>query len=162
MNDTTAVATNGHAFDMASLALVPMEEGKPMVLRSPTTGKPLLNSAGVEVSITLLSQHSEMFRVAMRNVQMSRVPYRAQLKKEQPDYPDDAPMPLERLDEEDVDLLTAVTRGWTIDQMDGQPFPFTHQNVRKLWSDPRFVHYRQYAMSFITVDRNFFVGNAGG
>lgn len=158
MNDLTP--TNGLPFDLSSVGLA-VETGRPMILRHPATGAVLRNQDGSPVSILLLGQYSETFRVKMRAIQLNRPNVREQLKREIPNFGDNDPLPVQAVEDEDTELVCACTCGWTIEQLDGQRFEFSPENARKLWWDPRFAHYRAAALGFIMGDRNFFGGSTG-
>ena len=46
---------------------------------------------------------------------------------------------------EDAHVVAACTVGWTIEAMDGEPFPYSPENALRLWTDKRFVALRDTA-----------------
>jgi hypothetical protein len=142
------------AFDLAEYydTLTLAEEGIPMTLLNLRTRQPLLNDDGSPVTISLLGQQSKTFRALMGIVQSRRA--EIGLRNQQTDT--------DQREREDIDFLVACTTDWTIQSLDGQPFPCTMQNIRKLWNDPRFRTLRGIALGFVMNDANFLPPSPSG
>lgn len=65
---------------------------------------------------------------------------------------------VERNEQEFAAVLAACTVSWTFDQLDGEPFPCTLENARRLWTDDRFRSDRERAEEFVSSDANFTKG----
>jgi hypothetical protein len=119
--------------------------GKPMKIFHPRSAQPIVDDAGQEVTITLKGKYSDEYKAAMRVVSdraRDRAARGVQITPEENKR-------------EEVDILTAVTVGWTFDQLGGVPFPFTPENARVLWSDERFAWVFEQATRFAANDGNF-------
>jgi len=125
--------------------LSPSEEGRKMHLSHPRTGDPWRDSAGNPLYITLLGQHSGAVQGAMEALQ-------ARLEARSPGAPIRT---REERAADDAEVLTAATRFWAFETMDGKPFPCTPENARRFWSDPRFAWIRHRALRFIADDGVF-------
>lgn len=123
----------------------PSEEGRKMYLTHPRTGDPWRDSGGNALYITLLGQHSGAVQGAFESLQ-------ARLEARQPGAP--VRTRTERA-QDDAEVLTAATRFWNFESMDGKPFPCTPDNALRFWSDPRFAWIRHRALRFIADDGSF-------
>ena len=133
-------------FDIASLdTLTLSERGVPMTVVNPKTAMPVLDTAGKPVVIMLKGRAADAFETTQEAIRQARgdraargiISSTAEIK------------------EEDVRLLCALTMGWTIEQIDGQDFPFSPENARRLWSDPRWPWLKERAIQFAQGDGNF-------
>lgn len=145
-------------FDLSSLdTYTEAAKGVPMPLIDLRNGNPIYNpDDGSAVTITLLGRNSEEYRAVMRSVQKRRV--ERQQRGVQPSEDD--------IRADDFEVIVACTKGWTIRMLDGQPFPFSVENARRLWSDRRFQWLFERASMFIADDANFLAtarpGSTGG
>ena len=145
-------------FDLAACDLLtPSNEGKPFTLAHTydrlgfPMGASYRTSEGKPVTITLLGQNSAVGRETLKKLRDELAAIEANGQKMTP----------ELRDKHNTTYLCAMTAGWTIEQLDGGPFPVTPQNTEKLWSDPRFAWLREPALSFIARDANFLAPPAG-
>lgn len=133
-------------FDLNSLdTLTRSQTGTDMPVTHPRTRAPILQDNGQPHTITLRGRNSDAYRDMQRSLQERRADMAAR---------GIAPS-REELERDDVDLLVACTVGWTDMTMDGQPFPYSPENARRLWSDRRFVFLRDAAITHIREDANF-------
>ncbi len=131
--------------DVASLA----DEGVDMPVPHPKTGAPMLDSDDRLVTIRVHGQHSQAVREARRKIQQRRL---EATKRGQTDY---TPEDRER---DDLDVLAAAVSGWSFDTLDGQPFPYSEANVRKLLGDRRFANSKGAIAEFLNQDGHFMKG----
>ncbi len=133
-------------FDLAELdTLTLAEEGVEMPLVNLRTRAPLIDEDGVPLTITLAGRQSETFREILKTIQTRRGELRN--RGQEPDA--------DAKEREDIDILVACTRSWTLKVLDKNPFPATPANIRKLWNDDRFRTIREMAMTFLLQDSNF-------
>lgn len=137
-------------FDIASLdTLARSQAGVPMPVLHPRTRAPILQDSGPDSgkphTITLCGRNSDAHREMNRIVEDRRSDMAAR----------GIAMTREDIERDDVDVLTACTKAWTLEVLDGQPFPFNEANARKLWGDRRFVVVRDQAIRHIREDANF-------
>ncbi|WP_029311616.1 hypothetical protein [Acidiphilium angustum] len=134
------------SFDLAQLDTYSLSEaGVPMELIHPGTLAPITDDDGDIVSVSLRGRNSDVYRAAMRKVQQRRTERRARNLIQTEDET--------RAD--DYEVIAACTVGWTLKVLDGQPFPCTPENVRRLWADRRFSWLFEQASQFIVTDANF-------
>jgi hypothetical protein len=134
------------SFDIASFdTRTNSQAGVPMTLISIKNRAPIVQPAGTPVTITLFGRTSDVYRDMQRDLQEQNTDKLA--RGIRPNR--------EERDQDDVELLVVCTKAWTIDQRDGQAFPFTPENARLLWSDLRFLWLRDQAVAFIQTDANF-------
>jgi hypothetical protein len=140
-------------FDLAELdTLTCSEAGVPMALINLRTRAPLFDDDGTALTISLAGRHSEMFRDMLKLIQTRR----GELRNRGQEADGEAK------EREDVDLLIACTRDWTLKVLDKQPFGCTPANITKLWNDDRFRPLREQAMAFILTDGNFLAPMSSG
>lgn len=133
-------------FDLASLDTHTLSEaGVPMKMIHPRNRAPVVRSDGALVTITLLGRASDTYRAARRRIEERQAEQAARgivpTREEQ--------------ERDDIETLVSCTKDWTIEQMDGQPFPFSEANARLLWSDKRFPWLRNQAIAHMQDDGNF-------
>lgn len=142
------------SFDLNSLdTLTASEAGAEMSILHPRTGLPILKPKAdpndprpaQPYAIRLHGRNSTQYREAQRALNERRADMAARGIIRTAD----------EFEQDDIDLLVACTKGWDLDQLDGQPFAFSHENARKLWSDRRFLSLRDRAVKFILDDANF-------
>jgi hypothetical protein len=133
-------------FDISSLdTRTRSEAGVPMIVVHPKTRGPVARADGTTVFITLLGRCSDTYRDKQREIAERNAETAARGIRQSRD---------ER-EQDDVELLVSCTKSWTIDQMDGEGFPCTDANARRLWSDTRFLWLRDQAIAHIQTDGNF-------
>jgi hypothetical protein len=133
-------------FDLADLDTQKLSEaGAKMEVIHPKTGSPVYDDDGQPIYILLNGRNSKQYRAAMRVVQERRIDRRARNIKVTED----------EARSDDFEVICACTRGWSLKILDGQPFPYSPENVRKLWNDRRFVWLFERASVFIVDDANF-------
>lgn len=134
-------------FDLAELdTLTLAEEGVEMPLLHPRTRAAILDEDGkTPLTITLAGRQSDAFRDVLKAIQSRRGELRIRGQEQDGDAKE----------REDIEILVACTRAWTLKMLDKGPFPCTPANVRKLWNDARFRTLRETAMAFLLTDANF-------
>lgn len=139
-------------FDMASLDLLsPSEEGREFTPRHPNTGEPWIvepaqpGRPAVLLTFTLLGRWAGI----------------CQQKSDEISARNDArpvgapPLTADEIAADNAEYLSVAVRRWTLPQLDGQPFPCTTENARKLFADPRFAWLRSRLLEFHRNDGNF-------
>jgi hypothetical protein len=134
-------------FDIAKLDTRTRAEAgaKMTVLRPQAPYDPIRDADGHPLTITLRGVNSDSYRAAQREANQRAADARSfQARRSQEDE-----------DLDTVELLCAATVDWSFDTKDGQPFPFSPENARALWSDGRWRWLRTQAINFITTEGNF-------
>ena len=133
-------------FDLTKLDIIAKSEaGTPMMVLHPKDGAPIRNDDQKPITITLKGRNSQAFKAANRVIQ-ERNRERAARGVTSND---------EEARQNEIEFLTAVTVTWDFSELDGQPFPPTPDNIRKLWSDARFSWIADQASRFAVNDGNF-------
>lgn len=133
-------------FDLATLdTKTRSDQGVDMPIIHPGSKQPLRDDEGQPITIRLLGRTADRYRQQTRDIQEQRARRAAGGVK----------TTLEDIERENIDTLTACTVGWQGLSLDGQVFPYTVDNARRLWSDGRFIWLRDQAMNFIAEDGNF-------
>ncbi len=133
-------------FDLSSALAPALDKGAFMQLTSPD-GSPLFDANKVPVGITMRARNSSAGLAAMRasgNRRMDEARRVGRVK-----------VTVESNEAEGTETLVACTVGWTFSVLDGQPFPFSEDNARRLWSDDRFRRWRDLAEDFVASEANF-------
>jgi len=69
----------------------------------------------------------------------------------------------EEIEAKSLERLLIATVGWSENTMlDGQPFPFSRDNAKKLYTDPRVPHIREQVERGIVNRVNFLRANGSG
>lgn len=145
MSDNTESVLPTGAFDLSLVDILsPSERGKPMELKHPN-GQTYKTSAGLPVVINLMGRLAAPAVALQKKFNEEIAAIRNGGRQVEPDT----------LKQQDTEYLTALTRSWNIEALDGEPFPCTPQNARKLWEDARFSWVRQRALEFVLADANF-------
>ena len=133
-------------FDVSQLDTRTLSEaGVPMPIKHPRTNAPILGKDGKPVTITLLGPNSAKAKAVNRELQARRADFAARgVKMEPKDF-----------ERERFDLLVALTTGWTFDQLDGKPFPFSPDNLRAFWADQRWEWLQSEAWQWCQSDGNY-------
>ena len=133
-------------FDLNQLDThAPAMAGRPMPILDPRSGNPIYDADGKPVEIVLFGRNSDVYREVMRSVQQRRNERRMRNLQQTED----------EIRQDDFEVIVACTKGWNIPMLDGQPFPFSRENARKLWSDRRFNTLFERASRCIVDDANF-------
>ena len=139
-------------FDLAKLDLLsPSEGGKAFVLAHTydrlgfAIGPAYTGSDGKPVTITLMGQNSAVGRDTLKRIRDERAAMDSNGQR----------VSEEATERHNTEYLCALTKGWTIERLDGADFPVTPANREKLWTDPRFRWLREPALTFIARDSNF-------
>lgn len=129
----------------AALALA-VDKPQRMVIVHPFTGQPLRAPDGTEAYIDLYSGDSEIARRHSRTVQQRRIDMRRGGK-----------VTVEEIEAETVELLAALTAGWMLVGLDGQPIeiPYSEQNARDLYAEPGLAWLREQVNAFAGDRANF-------
>lgn len=121
------------AFDLSDVdAQAAAERGRGIQIKDPrdATGETLLMVDGEPFTIYIVGSDSKKVKAKVH--QTLDKAYEAARKGKGSSSAADA-------EKEVADTLAAATTHWTpVLPLDGQPFPCTEQNARKLYSDPRF------------------------
>lgn len=112
-----------------------------MPVNNPKTGKPVMAGAK-PVTITLAGRDSEVYRKISRELANKRIEAARAAGKE-------VELSDEELQNEALDLLSALTLGWTGVVSGGEPFPFSTENARKMYE----------RLPWLREDVDRFVGN---
>lgn len=120
-----------------------------LILLHPNTRQPLRDKDGGEAWIDLYSADSEVARRHNRAIQrrLLNVSARGQRIKRTP----------EEIEAEGVDLLAALTTGWRLVSMSGDPLdvPFNQENARELYAAPSMAWIREQVDEFAADRGNF-------
>lgn len=125
---------------------ISVDTAQRMVLVHPTSRQPLRDPDKNEAYIDLYSSDSEAARQHTRAIQRRRMAMRGRGKI--------AP---EELEAEAVELLAALTTGWRLVSLDGQPIdvPFSIENARDLYSAPSLAWIKEQVDEFAADRGNF-------
>lgn len=138
-------------FDIAAMDIATgSDAGAPMELIDPVRKTVLKDEKGDKVTITLLGINSQVARDTNRRLANATLDKQARGIS--------VGNRIEEAEEEQTEVLTACTVGWSFTELDGKPFPFTPENARKFWADRRFKHIRDQATGFIRDTANFMKG----
>lgn len=119
--------------------------GVDMPIVHPRSGAPILRSDGSPVTIRFLGPASDARKAISKEVTKRRLDMEARgIQYSDDDWTRDS-----------QEILSNVTIGWTIEMFDGQAFPYSPDNARRLWADQRWLWLRQTAMTFINQEANF-------
>jgi hypothetical protein len=128
-------------FDLSSLdTRTRAIAGVDMPILHPRTGAPMMREDKAPVTIKLLGPQSDVSRAIRREISQRRI----DMEGRGITYTDDDFM------RDRQDILVACTVDWTIEDLDGQPFPFSPENARKLWADNRWLWLSTAAFNFCT------------
>jgi hypothetical protein len=133
-------------FDIATLETrTRSEAGATMQLNHPSSGSPILDDKGQPITITLLGRNSDAYERAARVVVERRIERNAR----------GVVATADEAREDECEILTACTKGWSFDKMGNEDFPCTPENIRKFWRDRRFPWIFEAAQRFVLSDGNF-------
>lgn len=126
-----------------------VDQPQRLILLHPNTRQPLRDKKGGEAWIDLYSADSEVARKHNRAIQrrLLNVSARGQRIKRTP----------EELEAEALDLLVALTTGWHLVAMNGDPLdvPFSQENARELYGAPSMAWVREQVDEFAADRGNF-------
>jgi hypothetical protein len=132
-------------FDLAQMSSDRSEQGAVLTLRHPVTNE---NLEGW--NITLVGKDSATFqRVNQKFVDKQLADASSNRGKPKVKSAD--------LQRQNIDTLVACTKGWEGLILNGQPFAFSDENARKLYTENAWI--KEQAESFIE-DRANFLGNS--
>lgn len=116
-----------------------------MPVKNPKNGKPMMDGK-LAVVIKLAGRDSEIYRKVSRELANKRAEaIRAAGADAQPTDDD--------LENEALDLLSALTLGWVGIAANGEPYPFSQENARKLYE--RLPWLREEVDRFVGNRANF-------
>lgn len=130
-----------------------IEVDKPqrMPLLHPNTRQPLRAKVGTEgmaeeAFIDIYSSDSKVSREHERSIQRRRLNMRGRGR-----------ITPEEMEAEAVDLLSALTAGWSLVTLDGEKLdvPFSQENARELYSAPSLAWIREQVNEFAADRANF-------
>jgi len=129
----------------AALA-VAVNDAARMTIIHPFTNQPLRDADGKEAWIAVLSSDSEAAVKHQRAVTNRRLAMRNRNK-----------VTAEEIDAEAIDLLAALTKGWRLLDLEGNPLEieFTEANARELYGAPAFTWLREQVSIFAAERSNF-------
>lgn len=134
-------------FDLALLDTQgPMEKGANMEVLNPITNQIARLPDGSAVYIRLLGSDSNKVRDKEREMMDTRTE-KSQRGKQR--------FLAHEIEADNNEILVAATTGWNLAELDGEPFPYSEENARRLWNDPRFVKIREQARQFMANVSNF-------
>lgn len=135
-------------FDFSSLdTKTPMEKAARMTVVDPKTQTPIILEDGQPLYIELLGSDSEAVRSQEHAIQDDRMEKNRRTGR--------GYLTSREVDAEQNEILVVATRGWNIPSLDGNPFPYSPENARRLWNDPRFQRVAQQARIFMGTLSNF-------
>lgn len=125
---------------------IEVERPQRMVLVHPTTRQPLRDQDGQPAYIDVYSSDSSIARAHNRAVQQRRLNTRGRGR-----------LSTEQLEAEAIDLLAALTAGWRLVKLSGEPLdvPFTPENARELYAAPSLAWIREQVDEFAVERANF-------
>jgi hypothetical protein len=128
-----------------SLAL-PVEKPCRMIITHPVTRQPLRSKDGVEAYIEVYSADSEVKRRFDREVTRRRLSASGRVK-----------LTPEEIEAQGHDLLAALTAGWNLVGLDGEPIDvaFSPQAARELYATPAMLWLREQVDEFAADRGNF-------
>jgi hypothetical protein len=121
------------------------EEGVDMEVANPKTGRPVVGEDGKPVTIRMLGRHSVTARAAQRRIQE-----RASSRSNQ-----GVIASADDRERDEIEYLASCTLGWSFTTRDDQPFPYSPENAKILWGDPRMRTVREQAFGFVHNDGNY-------
>lgn len=151
-------------FDLAALDILqPSEEGRDFIPRHPNTGAPWIiepavpavpasdgkpavpAKQAVPLTFTLLGRWAGICQTKSDEIT-------ARADARPAGAPAQSP---EEMIADNAEYLSVAIRRWTLTHLDGQPYPCTVENARKLLTDPRFSWLRSQLLTFHRNDGNF-------
>jgi len=135
---------------LATEVLTGSEEGRPMVLSHPATGRPFLDAEKKPVAVYMRGRHSAVARAVLREINDERAAIQADGRVVTP----------EQNEAFNTRYLVAMTVRWTWTKLGGEDFPYSPDNAERFWSDPRFRHWRERGLIFVAEDGNFLAASA--
>lgn len=109
-----------------------------IAIQHPVTGEDL------GITIQVLSPDSDEYRKAALQLQNENIRY---IRKNR------GKTTAERISQEAMDLLVAITQGWSGVVENGQPVPFSPDNVRRVYTEYPFI--KEQVDEFTADRRNF-------
>jgi len=122
------------------------EAGFALRILHPISQEPL------DIVITVRGEDSDAYQEGVQQILRQREAVLARTKEKDLSFEQKAAMT--------VDLLSVATMGWEGITWDGQPFPYSPENARKLYAHPGFKWLRQQVDAAIGDRANFLPGSA--
>jgi hypothetical protein len=142
------------AFDIAAAdTYTAAVRGVEMPLLNPKTGEPFREAGadgrpGKPVTISVYGHPHPRVRDAMKVVTERQLrAHSFEVKRSD-----------EEVEQDDIDVACAATFGWSFTALDGAPFPYSEENARRFYADPRFRSVRRQVLRFVNSDGNFLPG----
>lgn len=126
-------------FDSFTLA----NEGAVMEIMNPVTGTPLLDDSGKQMFIKAYGANSDVYRKHMNEAMNRRLGVKGKTK-----------LTIEELEAEQLEVRIKVVTGWHI-TLGGKPLECTPQNVRKIFSDKKFLWLYEQFVTWHDNEANF-------
>lgn len=134
-------------FDLNTLdTLTASEEGRWFYPAHPRTGAPFTMSNGEKFGFLLYGRASQASRDAMREMNDARAVIEQTGGRVSVSQSEDIV----------ATYMARCTKAWTPIMLDGVEVPYTFENAKKIWADPRFGWMRPLAQAFISDDGGFF------
>ena len=120
-------------------------EGRDFVPVHPLVGTPWLVDGTTPLSFTMLGRWAGICQTKSDEIS-------ARVDSRPAGAPPQSP---EEVAADNAEYLAVAVRRWTLTHLDGQPYPYTAENARKLFMDPRFAWLRPLLLGFHRNDGNF-------
>jgi len=134
------------SFDLSALDTTSAaDQGATMHVAHPVTGVALSQEDGSPVSLILAGEDSERFRKQDRTARSRRLARQQQGRAMK--------LSADELDSDALEMLVAVTVGWSGLALDGADLPYSPDNARKLYT--RLPWLREQAQAFVLDRANF-------
>lgn len=133
----------------ARLALA-TEQPRRMTIRHPATAEPLRDASGAEAYLDLLALTSAAAQKARNALQQKRIEQRVRR------------VTAEEVQAEAMTVLAAVTKGWHLVGLDGEPIdvPCTEAAALELYTTPGMAFIVEQATAFADAAGNFLPGSS--
>lgn len=140
------------SFDLSRLdTATRADQGVDMKVLNPRTGQPVRDSEGNLLVITLMGRNSER----AQSFRLQSADERRRFAQE-----NGRPYGAEELRDETTRYLATLTVGWSFTHLDGEEFPFSYENAKRLFGDRRFTFIREQADAHIHADGNFMIDSS--
>lgn len=129
----------------SGLALA-VESPRRLILRHPVSGRPLIAADGSRSYIDVFSADSDRARAHQNAVSRRRLDQRGPAR-----------MTPEELEADAIDLLVALTAGWSLVDLSGASLdvPFSAEAARELYASPGLAWLREQVDAFASDRANF-------
>ncbi len=136
--------------DLSTLdTLNPAESGTSVEIENPFTGEPITDDSGKRWTISVRGEDSATVRAVVKK-QQNKFTERLRKRGQFGDA--------DSVQQEQIERLEAATIGWeNAPNLDGNPFGYSQENARKLYSDPRFSWVVEQVSQAMADRKRFFV-----